>query len=72
MVRDVALHVTSKVVPIVEMHGRTMETALQANVMAVEVAPRLALEAGQRTALTAIVHGADVPTALVGSTTRSG
>jgi hypothetical protein len=55
IVREVASHVASKVVPIVEMHGRRMETALQANVMAIEVATRLALEACQRTALTAVV-----------------
>jgi hypothetical protein len=64
LVRDVATHVTSKVVPIVELHGRTMENALQANVMAVEVALRLGLEAAQRTALTAVAQGAPLDLAL--------
>lgn len=64
MVRDVAQHVASKVVPIVELHGRTMETALQANVMAIEVALRLGLEAAQRTALTALVKGEGLDAAL--------
>lgn len=64
MVRDVASHVTSKVVPIVDMHGRSMESALQANVMSIEVALRLGLEAAQRTALTAVMQGASIDVAL--------
>jgi hypothetical protein len=65
LVRDVAEHVTSKVVPIVDMHSRTMETAAQANVMAIEVATRLSLEAVQRAALTAVVlEGASLDQAL--------
>jgi hypothetical protein len=57
LIDDMARHVMAKVAPIVDMHGRTMETADQANVMAVEVAVRLGLEAAQRCALTAVSRG---------------
>jgi hypothetical protein len=57
LVRDMAGHVTSKVTPIVAMHGGSMESTLQANVMALEVALRLGLEATLRTALTVLTQG---------------
>lgn len=64
IVRDMSQHVMSKVAPIVAMHGNSMENSLQANVLAVEVALRLALEAAQRTALTALMKGSSLDDAL--------